>query len=191
MDGDTTARVAYLGLLLLAVCGSLFTALRHQPGKTLQQVLIWALIFLGAIAVAGLWPDIRRQVLPSHPMPTGDGVELRAADDGHYYAEALVNGTNVRFVIDTGASQIVLNQRDARRIGLDPAALAYTGQATTANGTTLTAPIRLDTLVLGPYEDKNLAAVVNSGQLDTSLLGISYLGLYELTFTADKLTLKR
>ena len=191
MDGDTTARVAYLGLLLLAVSGSLFTALRHQPGKTLQQVLIWALIFLGAIAVAGLWPDIRRQVLPSQPMPTGDGVELRAADDGHYYAEALVNGTNVRFVIDTGASQIVLNQRDARRIGLDPAALAYTGQATTANGTTLTAPIRLDTLVLGPYEDKNLAAVVNSGQLDTSLLGISYLGLYELTFTADKLTLKR
>jgi len=191
MDGDHIARFGYLVLLLMAVGGSLIASLRRQPGKTVQHLMIWGLIFLGVVAAVGLWPEIRRQALPGRAIPVSGGVELAAADDGHFYAEALVNGVNVRFAIDTGASQIVLNQRDARRIGLDPGTLAYTGVATTANGTTPTAPVRLDSLVLGPYEDRNVPAVVNRGDLDTSLLGVSYLGLYEIKLSASRMTLRR
>ena len=191
MNTDDTGRLLYLGLLLMALIGSFLMGNRQSLGKTAQQASIWAFIFLGAIAVVGLWPEISRQIQPQKPVSDANGTEIRAASDGHYYVDTLVNGTTVRFVIDTGASAIVLTARDAERVGLNPKTLAYTGQATTANGKVLTAPVRLKSLVLGPFEDQNVPAVVNGRDLDTSLLGVSYLGLFQITFSSDRLVLKR
>ena len=191
MNSDDLARLIYLGLLLAAVAGYVIAGNRQSFGKTAQQATIWAFLVLGAIAVAGLWPEIRRQALPQEATLRDGGLELRAADDGHFYASALVNGTDITFLIDTGASDIVLTEADAKRAGFDPATLAYTSRAQTANGTVDTAPIRLDTFKLGKFEDRNLRATVNGGDLDTSLLGISYLGLYEVTVTGDRLLLRR
>jgi aspartyl protease family protein len=146
---------------------------------------------VGAVAVAGLWPEISRQTLPHKPVTTANGTEIRAADDGHYYIDTTVNGTNVRFVVDTGATNIVLTERDARRIGLNPDTLAYTGRASTANGMVLTAPVRLKSFLLGPFKDEDVRAMVNGGDLDTSLLGMSYLSLFEMTLTQDRLILRR
>jgi aspartyl protease family protein len=191
MDSDETARFIYLGLLLVAVAGSYLAANRKNLGKTAQQAAIWGLIFVGAVAVAGLWPEISRQTLPHKPVTTANGTEIRAADDGHYYIDTTVNGTNVRFVVDTGATNIVLTERDARRIGLNPDTLAYTGRASTANGMVLTAPVRLKSFLLGPFKDEDVRAMVNGGDLDTSLLGMSYLSLFEMTLTQDRLILRR
>lgn len=191
MDSDETARFIYLGLILVAVAGSYLAANRKNLGKTAQQAAIWGLIFVGAVAVAGLWPDIRRQTLPHKPVTTANGTEIRAAEDGHYYIDTTVNGTNVRFVVDTGATNIVLTERDARRIGLNPDTLAYTGRASTANGMVLTAPVRLKSFLLGPFKDEDVRAMVNGGDLDTSLLGMSYLSLFEMTLTQDRLILRR
>ena len=191
LDSNDLGRLIYLGLLLMAVAGYFIAGNRQSFGKTAQQATIWAFLFLGAIAVAGLWPDIRRQALPQEATLRDGGLEVRAAEDGHFYVAAEVNGADIIFLIDTGASDIVLTGRDAKRIGFDPTSLAYTSQAQTANGRVDIAPIRLDTFKLGPYEDRDLRASVNGGDLDTSLLGISYLGLYELSFSADRLTLRR
>ncbi|MGB5869343.1 MAG: TIGR02281 family clan AA aspartic protease [Albidovulum sp.] len=191
MDSDETARFIYLGLILVAVAGSYLAANRKNLGKTAQQAAIWGLIFVGAVAVAGLWPEIRRQTLPHKPVTTANGTEIRAADDGHFYIDTTVNGTNVRFVVDTGATNIVLTERDARRIGLNPDTLAYTGRASTANGMVLTAPVRLKSFLLGPFKDEDVRAMVNGGDLDTSLLGMSYLSLFEMTLTQDRLILRR
>ncbi len=133
MDGDTTARLIYLGLLLMAVGGALFTGLRQAPGRTVQQIMIWGFIFLGLIAAYGLWPDLRRAINPSAAVVRNGAIELRQADDGHYYADTVVNGIAVTFLIDTGASDIFLSEEDARRVGLDPASRSYSGQADTAN----------------------------------------------------------
>ncbi|HQY42873.1 MAG TPA: TIGR02281 family clan AA aspartic protease [Paracoccaceae bacterium] len=191
MDGDNTARLIYLSLLLIAVGGSLFTGLRQAPGKTIQQLLIWAFIFLGLIAAYGLWPDLRRALNPSAAVMRDGAVELRLADDGHYYADTEVNGVKLRFLIDTGASDIVLSEADAERIGLNPSGLSYTGLADTANGTVSTAPVRLDSLVLGPWEDRDLAASVNGGDLTDSLMGMSYLTRYDMSFSGQTLRLSR
>lgn len=191
MNGDDLPRLIYLGLLLVAVAGYFIAGNRQSFGKTAQQAAIWAFLFLGAIAIAGLWPEIRRQALPHEATRRDGALELRPAADGHFYVQAQVNGTDITFLIDTGASDIVLTGADARAAGFDPANLAYTSRAQTANGTVDTAPIRLDTFKLGDFEDHALRASVNGGDLDTSLLGMSYLGLYELTVTSDHLLLRR
>lgn len=191
MDSDTTARLIYLGLLLMAVGGALFTGLRQAPGRTVQQILIWGFIFLGLIAAYGLWPDLRRAINPSAAVVRNGVIELRQADDGHYYADTVVNGIAVTFLIDTGASDIVLSEEDARRVGLDPDSLSYSGQADTANGLVTTAPVRLKTLVLGPYEDRDLAASVNGGDLTDSLLGMRYLSRFDMSISGDRMTLRR
>jgi aspartyl protease family protein len=56
MNTDDTGRLLYLGLLLMALIGSFLMGNRQSLGKTAQQASIWAFIFLGAIAVVGLWP---------------------------------------------------------------------------------------------------------------------------------------
>jgi aspartyl protease family protein len=86
-----------------------------------------------------------------------------------------VNGEPVRFVVDTGATQIVLSKSDARRVGLDVDDLVYLGRAYTANGEVRTAPVKLDTVSIGPIKDSNVRAVVNDGAMEGSLLGMEYL----------------
>lgn len=191
MDSSDFPRFAYLVLLLIAVGGYVLVESRKNLGKTLHQAAIWAVIFLGAVAIAGLWPAIRRAAGTATPMLTAEGIEVPVAPDGHFYVTALVNGAEVRFVVDTGASDIVLTLRDAERAGFDKAGLAFTGTAQTANGLVETANVRIGSFDLAGVVDENVAASVNGGELDTSLLGMRYLSRYEMTVSRDRLVLKR
>lgn len=189
---EDTPRLIYLLLLLLAVGGYAVAALRTRPGQALQQMMVWALIFLGVVAVAGLWPDIRANLLPRQTVHEDGQIEVPMAADGYYHLTAEVNGVALRFVVDTGATSIVLTQSDAARVGLDPDRLAYIGQAQTANGAVATAPVRLDTLSLGPFTDANVRAVVNRGALDGSLMGMSYLTRFaKVEFDGTRMILHR
>jgi len=145
------------------------------------------------IAGIGLWDDIRRTTQPSFATVTADNqIKLRRAADGHYYVNTLVNGQTVRFMVDTGASDIVLTRSDARSVGFNPDALIYLGSASTANGEVRTAPIWLDSFSIGPIADSGLRAVVNSGEMDQSLLGMSYLQRFEsVSFSGGFLVLTR
>jgi aspartyl protease family protein len=179
MSGDDTARLIYLVLLGGAIALWFFAQNRESLGKLTQQALVWGLIFVGAIAVVGLWGDIRATVQPGQAGYVGaDRIEVPRAIDGHYYLRAQVNGAPVDFVVDTGATLIVLTQSDAERAGLNPDDLAYIGRAYTANGEVRTAPVKLDTLAIGPIKDQGVTAVVNEGDLEMSLLGMAYLQRY-------------
>jgi aspartyl protease family protein len=181
-------------ILLLAMILSWFVAQNRQSlGKSAQQALAWGLIFVGVIAAIGVWDDIRQTVLPSQGAITASGkIEVPRARDGHYYLTLQVNGQAVDFLIDTGASQVVLSHSDADRLGLVTADLAYTGRAMTANGEVRTAPVRLDSVRLGPVEDRNIRAWVNEGEMDKSLLGMSYLQRWNrIEITGGALVLSR
>ncbi len=191
MDSDTTGRVIYLSLLLLAVAGSVITGFRQSPGKTLQQLLIWGFIFLGLVAAYGLWPDLRRALHPQAATVRDGAVELRLARDGHFHAEVTVNGTPLSLLVDTGASDIVLSRDDAARVGIDMGALDFTGSADTANGRVATAKVRLDQLTLGPFTDRDVPARVNDGAMEGSLLGMSYLGRFTIAIDGPVMRLGR
>ena len=186
------ASLTYLVLLLCAIAAWFFAQNRVSLGKLTQQALAWALIFAGALAVVALWDDIRGAVLPQQSVFASEGrIELPRAPDGHYYLTAEVNGTPVRFTVDTGATEIVLTPSDARAAGIDTANLAYVGRATTANGEVRTAPIRLESFTIGPIGDTGLRAFVNEGEMDGSLLGMSYLQRYSVEISNGTMTLRR
>lgn len=184
-------QIAYLGLLAAAIGGSYIFANKNNLGKVAQQAAIWGMIFIGTIAAIGLWNDVSRDVLPRQTV-AGDEIVLPRSPDGHYHMTVQINGTPVDFLVDTGASQVVLTQADAQRVGFDPGALRYLGIANTANGQVRTAAVSLDEVAVGPYVDRNLRASVNGGQMDKSLLGMAYLGLYDsISITNDELILSR
>ncbi len=193
MTGDQIARLAYLVLLGVAVGGWLAVDLRNRLGPTLRNLLSWCLIFLGTIAGYGLWEDVRDQLAPRQMVVAGGArVEIPRGFDGHYHVTLEANGVPVDFVVDTGATDIVLTHADAARIGIDTARLAYIGRADTANGQVRTAPAVIGALALGGQTDRNVKAVVNEGDMEGSLLGMRYLQRFSrLEISGNRMILER
>jgi aspartyl protease family protein len=191
MDGDTLGRMAYLILLLLAVGGWVLVEYRGRIGQALRGGLAWGLLFAGVAAGYLLWTDLRaaRPVLQS--VDERGAIEIPRSADGHYYVTLDVAGTPVTFMADTGATNMVLSTEDARRLGFDPAALVYTGEAMTANGVVRTARVTLPEVRLGPHLEPRFPAWVNEGEMEQSLLGMDYLALYRVEIAGNRMVLRR
>lgn len=193
LSPDETARFAYLALIGMAVASGLFWHYRGRLSGALQHAAIWILIILGATLAFGLKDELARQLFPDEASAVGEGtIALRRAGDGHFYARVEINGAPIRFMIDTGATNVVLTQDDARRAGIDLAGLSYVLTANTANGPVRGAGVRLDRVSLGGVTDADVPAVVNGGELQDSLLGMSYLDRFrKVSFEGDRLYLTR
>lgn len=121
----------------------------------------------------------------------GDTVTLYADSRGHFIATGVVNGVSLRFLVDTGASSVVLSSTDARQAGVNY--LAGTRALTqTANGVVLVYTVKLDTLRIGDVTVNNVDAVVIEGdKLPMALLGMSFLNRMEMRREGTTLTLIR
>jgi aspartyl protease family protein len=192
-SGDQAASLLYLVLLGSVLLGYFFLSHRQNVGQGLRQAGLWLLIFIGVIAGYGLWSDLQGTVAPQQSVFTEEGrVVVPRSADGHYRMVLEVNGTPVRFVVDTGATDIVLSAADAERVGIDPEGLAFVGAARTANGMVSTARVWLDEVRLGGIADTGVPAVVNGGEMPGSLLGMSYLDRFaEMRIGGGELTLVR
>lgn len=194
MTSDQIGNLVYLSLLV-GVLG--FWALiesRNSIATKVKHASAWMLIFVGVLAAVGLWSDIRdRSLMPRQAVFAEAGrVELPRQSDGHYLATLTINGAPITFVVDTGASGIVLTRQDAARVGLETETLAFVSEAMTANGSVRTAPVWLEEVRLGPFEDRSLPAFVNGGEMDRSLLGMSYLQRFDrLEISGGRLVLER
>jgi aspartyl protease family protein len=211
--GDDQVRLVYLVGWLALLGAGLFMAGRIRIGHALRSLLVWSGIFLFLIAIYALRDDfgdlyakMRGEIVPAAPMAvaearTGDGqprssggaASVRRSQDGHFWAEAQVNGARVRFLVDTGASTVALTQTDARRVGLDVDSLRYGVQVMTAGGVTYGAPVRLRQVSVGGVRlDDVEALVMQNDDLQQSLLGMSFLGrLSRYEATQDALILRR
>ena len=191
MDGDTLARLVYLGIILFALLGWVLVEYRGKLGFAARSAMAWGMIFIGVMAGYGLWGDIRGSILPGQTVTQSGQIEVPRAEDGHYYLTLSIDGTNVEFLADTGATNVVLSDADARRVGINLDELAYLGEAETANGAVMTAKVSLRNVALGPFQDKKLSASVSKGAMELSLLGMDYLGLYRIEIDQDKMILSR
>lgn len=191
MDSETIARLGYLALLLAALGGWVLVEFRGRMGFALRTAFAWGMIFVGVAAGYGLWQDIRQDMRPAATVMTNGEVHVPRASDGHYYLTLTVNGIAIEFMADTGASNIVLTEQDARRLGIDPQTLVYAGEARTANGTVRTAPVTLPLVELGQFRDERIRAWVNAGEMDQSLLGMDYLGNFRIEIDRDQMILRR
>ncbi len=180
---DDWAHVVYLVGLLALVSSSILVGRRLPLKDTIKQAAAWIAIALVLLVgysyrfeLRAVGERVLAELLPSRVQPLGErAISLRAGDDGHFRVEALVNDTPIRFLIDTGATNVVLSPRDARRLGFDLAKLKFTLFAETANGTVRGAPVRLDVVSLGELKLRDLPATVNEAEMATSLLGMRFL----------------
>jgi aspartyl protease family protein len=117
--------------------------------------------------------EARKGGLP--PRPHSSNTTLSPDRQGHYFADATVNGHKVRVLVDTGASFVALSQSDAQLLGIKPTSpLRY--KMSTANGVILAAPVRLDEIQIGNVGLRNVDAVVHlEGGPPVTLLGMSFL----------------
>lgn len=189
MDGDDTARLVYLGLMLAAVAGWAMVEFRSRMGQAARMALAWGLIVVALMSGYGLWEGLQRDHARQDQAEVGGRIEVRRQGDGHFYLTLLVNGTKVPFMVDTGASNIVLSPQAAREIGLDPDSLVFDGISQTANGEGRFARVRLETTELEGITHVGLPAAVNAADMPESLLGMDYLRLYRMEISGDLMIL--
>ncbi len=192
MDAMVTGNLVYLIVLLVGLVA--FTLINRRPNLSQmgKAMALWGVIFLAILLGVLLWNDLRGQIQPQQVMLSDTSVTVPRASNGHFYLTLEVNGTPTRFVVDTGATAIVLARADARAAGIDTETLIFTGRATTANGIVETAPVTLNTLTLGGTTDTNIRAVVNNGEMEESLLGMTYLSRFaRLEIANGQLVLER
>jgi len=120
-------------------------------------------------------PDLRGPA-PAVAVVDEGAAQIVKAADGHFWAEAKVDGRAVRFLIDTGATAVALSQTDAKRLGIDTQALDYNYKVMTASGETRAASVKLASVSVAGARVSDVEALVVEKGLETSLLGMSYLG---------------
>jgi aspartyl protease family protein len=166
-----------LRLAAIAVIGALSAGAAAQAVLALDH----------ASQAAALRPAQSAAATPVVAAAEGEPAQVAKAADGHYWAEADVDGHEVHFLVDTGASAVALTPDDASRLGFDPASLAYTYQVATASGVARAAKVKLDSVSVAGAEVQGVDAYVIEKGLPTSLLGMTYLGRlsqFEATQTA-------
>lgn len=182
----------YLTILGAAIVGWFIAENRQGLGKIARMLVAWGLIFVAFVGAYGLWEDIESELLPRQAViEDGSAISIPRSFDGHFHLTLQINDVPVDFLVDTGATDIVLTIEDARRIGLDPSELAFIGRARTANGDVRTAFASLDTVQLGPFSHQNIPASINEGEMPGSLLGMRYLSLFDrIEISGDQMTLE-
>ena len=189
--------VHQLGLLAL-VGGSFIMHRRIRAKHALKHAAVWAGIAAALLLAyslrheaGSLWQRMAGELLPHRGVIKGGAVTLTARRGGHFVAEAEADGVLVRFLVDTGASDVVLSPGDAARLGFDVEALSYSRVYQTANGTVAGAPVRLGRIAIGPIVIEDVRASVNKAPMGNSLLGMSFLArLSSYEVSAGKLTLR-
>jgi len=182
--GDDMPRFIYLLALFILVGGGLFARIARQPSQALQHAGIW--LGIGVVVLLGysyrgelgaVAHRLSGELDPSAGQAIdGQSMRFTAEADGQFHVEATVGSTPMRFLVDTGASEVILSPDDARSLGYEPSALAYTKIYQTANGTVRGAPVTIPEISIGPIRLTNVEASVNEHESDGSLLGMSFLG---------------
>lgn len=121
-------------------------------------------------------PDLRAPTAAAATLGDTQSAQITKGADGHFWAEATVDGKAVRFLVDTGATAVSLSLADARRLGIDPSKLTYDYSVITADGRTRAASVKLASVAIAGARVRDVDALVIEKGLETSLLGMSYLG---------------
>jgi len=153
----------------------------------MRQVLIFAVGVLVLGAYAARYADktvveppraaAARQVEPPHQASGGQHtMTVPGNRSGHFELEARVDGRSIGFLVDTGASLVVLRESAAAQIQVFPKPADYTARVSTANGLVKAAPVTLDRVEIGDITVFDVRALVLPDEaLGQNLLGVSFL----------------
>lgn len=182
---EQMAQAIPLIVILIVIAGGLFSR-RHRFSELIGNLAIWVGI-LGVVLVGYTYREdltlvasrVFGELVPGVAVVDAERgtATFRGGRDGHFMINAKINGAEIRTIFDTGASAVVLTHGDAERVGISTASLTYNVPVSTANGTGNAAAVTLDQIEIGGIVRNNVRAfIAERGMLETSLLGMSYLG---------------
>jgi aspartyl protease family protein len=198
LSSDQTGQFIYLIVLLFFISSGFLFKGKIKASQALTQLFCWLLITLTIIVLYSFRYDFYNikdrlisELFPSHAVRLSDSqVSINISRNNHFYIKLKVNNQNIRFMIDTGASDMVINQKDAKKVGLNLEDLVYNKRYQTANGSTFGASVTLQKIEFGGLIFNNVPASVNNSNMGTSLLGMSFLRNFKkYEFYQDRLIL--
>lgn len=201
-DQDAVMRLVYALILasgvVIAAAGRVIL---HHGWRTVHYGFVWSCVFAAMLVAYSFRDDMQRVMADLRGGPVQSialsqariETELRRGWDGHYRADAIVNGVGMRLMVDTGATMVLIPYEQASAIGIDTGAIDFSIPVMTANGRSTVAPIRIASIAVGPIMVRDVvAAVAQPGRLQTGLLGMSFLDqLGETSFQGNRLFLRQ
>lgn len=191
LTSDDSFNLFYLLLLLVLLGSGAIVRFRDRQFPFFKSLLIWIVILFGLVLIYSYRHDfngVKNRIIgelnPSMAIEnSGGSISFRKGGDGHYHVNARVNGKDVEFLVDTGATDVVMSRKTAAYLGIDVKKLNFNKIYNTANGIVKGAPVTLDYIEIGSVRMNNVGASVNDADLNKPLLGMSFLnrlGGYEV-----------
>ncbi len=202
LANDAFAQAAYMGIWGIVLAAGLLGS-GIKLGEFARSMAVWAVIILALVAgyqyryeLQDVGARLTVGHIPASPISGMDSegnhtVRIEKSADGHFHINATVNDYKTEFLVDTGASSVVLSSKAASQAGYDINQLNFTIPIQTANGKAYAAPITISLLKVGSIERRDVRALVTQdGSMDGSLLGMSFLNsLKGFSVRSDQLIL--
>ncbi|MDR0289216.1 MAG: TIGR02281 family clan AA aspartic protease [Rickettsiales bacterium] len=165
--------------------------------NAVKNLVIWLLI----IVITAMFIDSQGDKLSNRFLSTflpykeriqnSGSIEFTKSYDGHFYIQAQVNGRNITFLLDTGATDIVLSQKDALNAGINLQNIQDFKIYETAKGQIRAGVVQIPQVKIGNFLINDVQASVNTHSMSHSLLGMSFLRYFHFTIRDNKLILYR
>lgn len=198
LGSDELPHFIYLILLLtILVSGFIFRS-TLKVSDLVKQASLWLLIALAVIIIYSFRYDfynlknrIAAELFPSRAIMVGNRqISINIANDGHFYIDLKINYQTVRFMVDTGASDLVLNIKDAKRIGININKLSFSKPYRTANGMIWGAVTHVREIDISGLKFYDAKISVSNADMGVSLLGMDFLRRFKkYEFYQDQLIL--
>ena len=202
LENGAFARVLYMGAWG-TVIGAALLGSRIPFGRVARNLAVWLMVALALMAgyqyryeLQDVANRVTAGLIPGSPLSISDengvAVMLEKRAGGHFEARGEVDGEDVAFLVDTGATTTVLTAADARHVGIDVNSLSYTVPVSTANGVARAARASAGEIRIGDISRVRVPLLVaEPGQLGQSLLGMNFLGtLSGFDVRGDRLILR-
>ena len=180
-DGDDALSFIYLiGCLVLVV--SAFTVRRIPMAQGLKMFFAWLLIFLAAFVAftvkddfLALWKRVTQEATGQPEMvQAGRELRVRQSEDGHFWVTGKLNGEEVRFLVDSGATTTSISVETAHKAGIEPGS-GTPAMVDTANGRIQVRRGRAETLEVGEIERRDVQVHISEAFGPMNVLGMNFL----------------
>ncbi|GAB5481509.1 MAG: hypothetical protein Pars92KO_12660 [Parasphingorhabdus sp.] len=182
MTEDQNINLVFAIGALVLVASALFSR-RIGLGEIVRTALSWVAIFAIFIVafsyqheIVGVWNKVTGELTGANEQQVvGGTLKIRRSLDGHYWADAEVNGMPVRFLIDSGATTTAMTLKTARAANIDINEGGFPTYLNTANGTVEAQRGSIQSLKVGPMTALDLPVVVAEAFGDSNVLGMNFL----------------
>lgn len=187
--------VSSVFILCMLIIG-LLVGRKHSKQPMLKYALYWVVIILAMVFLYSFKDDYNHlkhrfisALMPSTVIEENGVITIKRSNNGHFMIGASVNGAYTVFLVDTGATSVVLSPSDAKRAGIDITKLNFYQEVMTASGVSRVAEAKVD-IKIGEFEVTDFTVLINSTDTTESLLGMTLLNrLKSISVQSDTMSL--